>query len=395
MKYRPNSPLVGADERGSPALPIRTRPAGLLEHGVGLINALHCGAMIVDRRGRIVHANPRLCEMLGRDCAQVIGVEVRTLYASEKGRSFVEERLAQFDRPHEGEFYLPQPDGSLRPVIVSGRAMQEGAAPTDYRLVTLIDISRQKKVEARASEMYHEIAKLSDVVLEQALSLKEHSRELENKIRVRTAELHEANLQAVYMLAVASETKDEDTGAHIRRIQQYTQLFARALGLPGNTVEQFGQSAILHDVGKMSVPDRILKKPGPLSPDERRQMQRHTLVGERILSTKPFFDLARKVARSHHENWDGSGYPDGLSGWGIPLSARIVRLVDVFDALLSERSYKRSWRPAEAAAFIQQGSSRLFDPQLVSVFKSLFNAGELQHVWCPSRPGDPSARLAC
>ena len=317
MKYRPNSPFAGADERGGVTLLMRTRPDGLLEHARDLINALHCGAMLVDRRGRIVHANPRLCEMLGRACEQVIGVQVRSLYASHEGLSFVDERLAHFDRPHEGEFFLQRPDGSLRPVIVSGRAMQGGSAQADYRLVTLIDISRRKKVETRASEMYHEIAKLSDVVLEQALSLKEHARELEKKVRARTAELHEANLEAVYMLAVASETKDEDTGAHVRRIQQYTELLARTLGLPGSTVEQFGQSAILHDVGKMSVPDRILKKPGPLNQDERRQMQRHTLAGERILSTKPFFDVARKVARSHHENWDGSGYPDGLSGLSI------------------------------------------------------------------------------
>ncbi len=123
-------------------------------------------------------------------------------------------------------------------------------------------------------------------------------------------------------------------------------------------------------------------------------MHRHTLAGERILSTKPFFDVARKVARSHHENWDGSGYPDGLSGRAIPLSARIVRLVDVFDALLRERPYKRPWPLVEAAAFIQQGSSRLFDPQLVGVFKSLFNAGELHHIWRPFRPNVLLARSA-
>ena len=175
--------------------------------------------------------------MLGRTCERIVGEQVRSLYASEEGLSFVDERLAHFDRPHEGEFFLQRPDGSLRPVIVSGRVMQGGSAQPDYRLVTLIDIARQKKAETRASEMYYEIAKLSDVVLEQALSLKEHSRELEKKVRARTAELHEANLESVYMLAVASETKDEDTGAHVRRIQQYTELLARTLGLPGSTVD--------------------------------------------------------------------------------------------------------------------------------------------------------------
>src|SRR5206468_3740819 len=137
--------------------------------------------------------------------------------------------------------------------------------------------------------------------------------------RGRTAERHEANMDAIYMLAVASESKDEDTGAHVRRLERYSRTLARELGFGEREAETVGYSAILHDIGKIHVPDHILKKPGPLTDDERRVIQEHTLAGEHILSVKPFFHMARRIARHHHENWDGSGYPDRAAGADIPV----------------------------------------------------------------------------
>lgn len=190
------------------------------------------------------------------------------------------------------------------------------------------------------------------------------------------------------MLAVASEAKDADTGAHVRRIERYAEAMARELGLPESEVERIGYSAILHDVGKMQVPDEILKKPGSLTDDERDEIQQHTLVGERILSRLAFFDEARRIARSHHENWDGSGYPDGLAGEAIPLSARIVRLVDVYDGLTSRRAYKEAWSPELSADYIRRGAGTLFDPKLVETFDILFERGAF--TWLagdvPNRP---------
>src|SRR6185295_13402785 len=164
-------------------------------------------------------------------------------------------------------------------------------------LVTITDLSEQKKAEDSLKEQYEIIAKLSNTILEQAVDLKHYSQSLEERVAERTAALHEANLDAIYMLAVASEAKDEDTGRHVRRIRECAAKLARELGFADREADEIGYSAVLHDVGKMHVPDHILKKPGPLTFDERQQVQRHTLIGERILADTPFFTRARLIAR--------------------------------------------------------------------------------------------------
>ena len=248
--------------------------------------------------------------------------------------------------------------------------------------------------ELRAAEesiksQYRAMAELSDTVLQQALELKEYAGKLEVRVERRTSELreanarlreaiahlNEANLDSIYMLAIASEAKDLDTGSHVRRIQRYARLLAREVGLNESDASALGYSAVLHDVGKMHVPDHILKKPGPLTPDERREMQEHTVVGERIICDKPFFAPARRIARSHHENWDGSGYPDRLAGREIPMEARIVHLADVYDALTSPRVYKRAWSGYDAAQVVTESSGRMFDPEVVAAFSSLARRG--------------------
>jgi HD-GYP domain-containing protein (c-di-GMP phosphodiesterase class II) len=127
-------------------------------------------------------------------------------------------------------------------------------------------------------------------------------------------------------------------------------------------------AAILHDVGKMHVPDSILQKPGPLTPEERAVMEGHTIAAERILANRPFYAPARRVARSHHENWDGSGYPDKLAGDSIPLEARVVHLVDVYDALVNARPYKEAWPHERAVDFIRDQTGRMFEPTIVEAF---------------------------
>lgn len=176
------------------------------------------------------------------------------------------------------------------------------------------------------------------------------------------------------MLAIASEAKDEDTGAHVRRIERLTRLLALELGLNERDAERIGYSSILHDVGKIHVPDHILQKPGPLNDDEWKTMREHTTFGERILSREPFFDLARSIARSHHENWNGSGYPDNLAAASIPLAARIVRVADVYDALTTARPYKKPWSAHDAATYIENERGKLFDPDVASAFLSLFRS---------------------
>ena len=241
----------------------------------------------------------------------------------------------------------------------------------------MIDISKQKDAETKALDQYHHVSELTDTVVAQALDLKHHAEALEEKIRQRTEELRQANLDAIYMLAVASEAKDLDTGKHVRRIQQYSQSLATSMGLSAAEAEAIGYAAILHDVGKMHVPDSILKKPGPLTPGERELMETHTIVGPRIISGGSFFEQARGIARHHHENFDGTGYPDRLSGAAIPLEARIVHVVDVYDALVNARSYKPAWTQTDTLAHIRKNAGAMFDPTTVDAFISISESGKL------------------
>jgi hypothetical protein len=177
-----------------------------------------------------------------------------------------------------------------------------------------------------------------------------------------------AEREAVLILARAAEAKDEHTGEHVARVGDLSAELARTTGMPQEQVADFGFAAMLHDVGKLHVPDHILLKPGRLDEEEWAIMRRHTIWGEQILGGSKAFERARVICRSHHENWDGSGYPDGLRAEGIPLAARIVRLVDVFDALRSDRPYKPAWELERCIDEIVQNGGRQFDPELVPIF---------------------------
>ena len=189
--------------------------------------------------------------------------------------------------------------------------------------------------------------------------------------------LEESYDQAIDMLGQAAEFKDSATGTHIRRIQEYTRRLALALGLSEEEAKLHAKSSRLHDVGKVGIPDNILRKPGRLSESEFALIQRHTQIGDSILKRSPSLASSRIVARSHHERWDGTGYPDRLAGEAIPLSARIVAVVDVFDALVSHRPYKGIWVADKAINEIRQGIGSHFDPRIADSFIGLFERGEL------------------
>ena len=342
-----------------------------------MLDALTCGAALIDRVGTIVYANPRLCQMMKRSAVELRGANLIRLCQSDDARAAVEESLAHFDEMHEGETLLPLPDGSRLTVIASSRPLAGANGSADVELVTMIDISAQKAAEQRLRDHYEILVNMSNTVLEQAVELKRYSALLEQRVRERTRDLHDANVDAIYMLAVASEAKDADTGEHVRRIQKLTELLASRLGFTEAESLAIGQFSILHDVGKIHVPDAILEKPGPLSEEQRTRMQEHTIAGEHILSDRAFFDVARRVARSHHENWDGSGYPDGLIGEAIPVEARITRVADVWDALTHARVYKEAWPPERAVEVIRLGRGTLFEPRVVDALTDLYEQGQL------------------
>lgn len=196
---------------------------------------------------------------------------------------------------------------------------------------------------------------------------KEH---LEALVRERTRELRATRLEIIRRLGHAAEYRDEETGNHIIRMSKMCALLARKLGWSDAQCELMLNASPMHDIGKIGIPDAILLKPGKLEPAEWETMKMHAQIGARLLDDddSELLTMAREIALSHHEKWDGSGYPAGLSGKNIPLSGRIAALADVFDALTSQRPYKYAWALADAVDLIQTNRGTHFDPELVDLF---------------------------
>lgn len=193
---------------------------------------------------------------------------------------------------------------------------------------------------------------------------------LEQMVRTRTEELNRSRLQIVQRLGMAAEYRDEETGNHILRMSHICALLAKEIGWSDNECELMLNASPMHDIGKIGIPDAILLKPGRFEPHEWEVMKTHAAIGAKLLDgdDSDLMRMARDIALSHHEKWDGSGYPNGLSGEAIPMSGRIAALSDVFDALTSVRPYKKAWPLEEALELIEDGRGKHFDPLLVQVF---------------------------
>ena len=220
--------------------------------------------------------------------------------------------------------------------------------------------------------------------------MRNYQEELEAEVAKRTQGLAKAfekiktaSLDTVYRLSRAAEYKDEDTGAHVQRMSHYSSAIARGMGLDDDFVEQILWASPMHDIGKIGIPDRVLQKPGKLDPDEWTIMKQHTTIGAEILkdASADFIKLAEAIALSHHEKWDGSGYPQGLRGSDIPLAGRIVAVADVFDALTSERPYRSPMPLEEALAIIEDGRGSHFDPELVNAFFAIKDEISAEFNW--------------
>jgi putative two-component system response regulator len=219
-----------------------------------------------------------------------------------------------------------------------------------------------------------------------------HSEELERAVRKRTAELEASRLELIRCLARAAEFRDDDTGQHILRVGRYARIIGEQLGLPEVDLEVLEPAAQLHDVGKIGISDTILLKPGKLTPEEFELMQRHCGFGKRIVDClppreadivrghaelgakimdighSPILNMAKRIAVTHHERWDGAGYPLGLSGESIPLEGRITAVADVFDALSSRRVYKPAFPLTKCFQILEEGRETQFDPVVLDAF---------------------------
>ncbi|RYG72919.1 response regulator [bacterium] len=207
------------------------------------------------------------------------------------------------------------------------------------------------------------------------LDLKNENHLLEATVRERTDRLEEAQIEMLERLAHAAECRDDDTSDHTKRVGNLAALMAERLGVSAQEINLLRRAASLHDIGKIAVPDSILFKPGKLTAEEFETMKTHAAVGAKLLGDghSDMVKMAETIAYTHHEKWDGTGYPQGLAGKDIPLVGRIVALADVFDALTRERPYKEAWPVEKARQEIVQLSGRHFDPAVVTAFNSFQN----------------------
>lgn len=246
------------------------------------------------------------------------------------------------------------------------------------RLASVIAVGESETVEVdkedfdRVLDSHPEVVRemLGDLARSITLAKEEVARQkclLEETVRARTEEARESELEVIRRLGRAAESRDYETGSHVNRMSRLAATLARAVGMGERESAMLLSAAPLHDVGKIAVPDRILQKPRALDPAEWEIMKTHTTEGAKLLagSRSEVVQMAEVIALTHHERWDGSGYPMGLSGDQIPLVSRICAVCDVFDALISPRPYKEAWSPADALAEIDRQSGAHFDPRIV------------------------------
>ncbi|MCC7476092.1 MAG: response regulator, partial [Pirellulales bacterium] len=265
------------------------------------------------------------------------------------------------------------------------------------------EVLKTEALELGATDLLSKPLKLTELlprvrnallVKSQLVSLQRQSQELERQVSRRTAELMDSRTELIHCLARLAEFRDNETGRHVIRVGKYAGILARELHLDEDIAELIENAAPLHDIGKIGIPDSILLKSDKLTPEEYELMQRHvalgkgafepmnthemkafrshTILGEMMvhIGTSPLLTMAAQIALTHHERWDGAGYPIGLSGEDIPISGRIVAVADVFDALSNKRPYKPAFPIDKCFAIIDEGCGNHFDPQVVEAFRS-------------------------
>ncbi|MEG3617537.1 HD domain-containing phosphohydrolase [Magnetovibrio sp. PR-2] len=308
-------------------------------------------------------------------------------YSNVEGITDPREVLAKFDEDGVDlillDIRMPHLDGYE--VMAALKNLPADLVPPIMVLTAQTDMdTKLKALEAGAQDFLHKpfdrveaLTRIRNMVEVHLLhkQVRQQNEILEQKVQERTQELEDTRLEVVRRLGRAAEYKDNETGMHVVRMSKIAELLGRALGMDDREATMLLHASPMHDIGKIGIVDSVLLKPGKLDPDEWEIMKTHVDIGAEILGDhpSPLMEMARVVAATHHEKWDGSGYPEGLAGEGIPLVGRITAVADVFDALTSERPYKKAWPVDEAVAFIKSQAGQHFDPTVVEKFVELID----------------------
>lgn len=307
--------------------------------------------LVLDAQDRIVDVNLSALHLLGLKSNQAIGKSAEPIFS----RSPI--LLEKFRYPaninHE---IIVENDGKYYHYDVKTTLLHDRRGEYQGRIFVARDITPYAELQWK---------------------LKELNEELEKKVQVRTEELAQSYDTTLEGWAKALELRDKETEGHSRRVTELTLRLAQAISIPAADLEQIRRGAILHDIGKMAISDEILRKTGPLSDAEQEIVLQHPTIAYELLARIPFLQKALDIPYCHHEKWNGSGYPRGLKGKQIPLAARLFAVVDVWDAIQSDRPYKKAWSRNQAIEYLREQAGEYFDPEVVDAFLALIEKGEI------------------
>jgi hypothetical protein len=339
------------------------------------------------------YAGARLHELLGFHSTEVASalrdnILTRCLYRTQKNPPSIDKIIrnrAQIERLREAMRRMAERGGGVDAVY----KFDVNGSPLWLKDLSRIEVHDRDRVVLSYGTLI-DVTKemqLEEALLEVQGELEFHKENLESLVEERSRELKKSQLDVLTRLTQAAAFRDGGTGAHIKRLSQYCTVLGSSCGLSKSANTVLFHAVPMHDVGKLGIADSILQKRGPLSPDEFEVIKTHCQVGADLLSEgkSTFLQVAQTIALTHHERWDGSGYPQGLANRQIPMASRITSICDVFDALTSERPYKKAWRFEDAVGEVWRLRSIYFDPNLVDIFMQ--NIPKIRKVYQEAPPG--------
>lgn len=316
-----------------------------------LFEAIVDPVVILDNKNHVMDINSAMLVLMGKEASEVIGRSAKVVFE---------------DFPIPIKMYT-------HVTYARTEASFEFRNKQIYYELTIWPLYDSHKKMIGRIYISHDITALKELENE----LRKLNAELEDRVQARTRELAETYDTTLEGFARALELRDKETEGHSRRVTENTLKLAQRLGIKGEALEEMRSGSILHDIGKISIPDEILHKKGKLTKEERQIIQGHPETAHKLLSPIPFLSKALEIPYSHHEKWDGTGYPQGLKGNDIPLSARIFAAADVWDALSYDRPYNKAWSREKIIQYFQEQSGKHFDPYIVKTFLGMVEKGEI------------------